>query len=121
MLNNTLIKTRHRNVAMGGIKSIFYGDVAQLLPVNPKEEPICKSGLFRYSRKYCLMEPVTQTEAGFIEILNKVRLCQFDESVIKYINSRAVLKSDIPNKSLRLYTTRQRVTAANSKDSDAMS
>ena len=67
------------------------------------------------------MEPVRQTEADFFEILNKVRLCYFDESVIKYINSRAVMKSDIPNKSLRLYITRQRVNAANSKDFDSMS
>ena len=72
MLNNTLIKTTNRNAAMGGIKSIFFGDLAQLLPVNQKEEPIWKSGLFRYSGKYCLMEPVRQTEAGFIEILNKL-------------------------------------------------
>lgn len=121
MLNNTLIKATNRDVAMGGIKSIFFGDLAQLLPVNQKEEPIWKSELFRYSAKYCLMEPVRQTEAGFIEILNKVRLCQFDESVIKYINSRAVLKRDISNRSLRLYTTRQRVNTANSKDFDAMS
>ncbi|OBZ65064.1 hypothetical protein A0J61_11944 [Choanephora cucurbitarum] len=87
---------------MGGIKSIFFGDLAQLLP-------------------YCLMEPVRQTEADFVEILNEVRLCHSDESVIKSINSRAVMKSDIPNKLLRLYTTRQRVNAANSKDFDSMS
>ena len=72
MLNNTPIKATNRNVAMGGIKSIFFEDLAQLLPVNQKEEPIWKSGLFRYSGKYCLMEPVRRTEAGFIEILNKL-------------------------------------------------
>ena len=31
------------------------------------------------------------------------------------------MKSDIPNKSLSLYITRQRVNAANSKDFDSMS
>ena len=102
MLSNTLIKATNRNVAMGGVKTIFFGDLAQLLPVNQNEKPIWESGIFRYSGKYCLMEPVRQTESAFIEILNKVRLCHFDESVIKFINSRTVMKADLPNKSLRL-------------------
>lgn len=120
ILNNTLVKATNRNVAMGGVKTLFFGDLAQLLPVNKNELPIWESGMFRASGKYCLFEPVRQSEANFIDILNKVRVCDFDKSVIKFINSRTVAKCDLPNRSLRLYTTRKNVNTANSKDFDYM-
>lgn len=120
ILNETLIKATSRNVAMGGIKTLFFGDLAQLLPAGSQDTPIWRSGFFKYSAKYSLSAPIRQLEANFVDILNKVRVCEFDEDVIRFINRRTFKKDELPNKCLRLYTTRKLVRTANTKDFDAM-
>lgn len=120
ILNETLIKATSRNVAMGGIKTLFFGDLAQLLPASNKETPIWRSGFFQHSLKYSLSQPVRQVEVEFVDILNKVRLCDFDEDVVRFINRRTFKKDEIPSKCLRLYTTRKMVRTANTKDFDSL-
>jgi hypothetical protein len=39
-INNALLKTTQRTTIMGGVKTIFLGDVAQLLPIQQKEGKI---------------------------------------------------------------------------------
>lgn len=51
-----------------------------------------------------------------ISVLNKVRVSKFDEDVITFINSRTVLKNDLSQNCLRLYTTRSNVDRANLKE-----
>ncbi|KAG1441761.1 hypothetical protein G6F55_013156 [Rhizopus delemar] len=101
---------------MGGIKTIFFGDVAQLLPIQQKEGQIWESEIFNAVPRYSLHKPVRQQDERFIDILNRVRNYQFDESVIAFINERTVHKSQLPLSCLRLYTTRERVVSANEKD-----
>ncbi|KAG1034822.1 hypothetical protein G6F43_013342 [Rhizopus delemar] len=103
---------------MGGIKTVFFGDIAQLLPVNKNEGNIWESEIFNSVNRYALSQPVRQRDSNFVNILNKVRLCDFDESVIRFINERTVHKSELPMQCLRLYTTRELVRKANEKDYD---
>ncbi|KAI8053655.1 uncharacterized protein B0P05DRAFT_581801 [Gilbertella persicaria] len=90
---------------MGDINTVFFGDLVQLLLVSRDDKPIGEPKTFCFSGKYRLIEPARQTEAIFIKVLNNERVCQFKTSVIKYANSRAVLK-----------TIRKLVNTANSKD-----
>lgn len=115
-VNEALIKTTQRSTIMGGIKTVFFGDIAQLLPIQKTEGLIWESEIYSASNKYSLIEPVRQKETAFIDILDKVRNYIFDESVIQFINKRTINKSNLPLFCLRLYTTRERVRLANEKD-----
>ena len=116
IMNDALIRTTQRAAAMGGIKTVFFGDVAQLLPVCINEGLIWESAVYNYSTKFTLYTPIRQVDQVLINVLNKVRVCNYDEEVIKFINSRTVLKSDLPANCLRLYTTRKNVDRANIKE-----
>ncbi|KAG1050278.1 hypothetical protein G6F43_007437 [Rhizopus delemar] len=100
----------------GWYQACFFGDVAQLLPIQQKEGKVWESEIFNAVPRYSLHNPVRQQDERFIEILNKVRNYQFDESVVAFINERSVHMSQLPLSCLRLYTTRQRVASANEKD-----
>lgn len=115
-INEALIKTTQRAVTMGGIKTIFFGDIAQLLPVQRNEGSIWESEIFNVANRYSLIDPVRQTDANFIQILNKVRNYIFDQEVVEFINERTVHKSELPLSCLRLYPTRERVRQANERD-----
>lgn len=116
IMNDALIRTTQRAAAMGGIKTIFFGDVAQLLPVRIDEGLIWESPLYNYSTKFTLHTPIRQVDPILIDVLNKVRVNNFNEDVIKFINSRTILKKDLPSNCLRLYTTRVNVDRANIKE-----
>lgn len=72
--------------------------------------------LFNHSSKLSLYMPIRQVDQVLIDVLNKVRACRFDEDNIRFINERAVHKSDISPSCLRLYATRKNVNKANSKE-----
>lgn len=115
-LNEILIKTTQRSSIMGGVKTIFFGDIAQLPPIKEEEGMIWNSAIFNTVNRYHLSQPVRQQDEYFIEVLNKTRVYDFDESVIKFINDRTVHKSNLPVQCLRLYTTRELVRKANKKE-----
>lgn len=115
-INEALIKSTQRSSIMGGVKTIFFGDIAQLLPVQKHEGTMWQSEIYNSVNRYNLADPIRQKEIRFIEILDKVRLYNFDQSVIEFINERTILKSNLPVYCLRLYTTRNRVRTANEKD-----
>lgn len=115
-MNDALIRTTQRATAMGGIKTIFFGDVAQLLPVKIKEGLVWESQLYNYSSKFSLHTPIRQVDQRLIDVLNNVRVSNFDETVIRFINERTVHKNDVPSNCLRLYTVRTNVDRANSKE-----
>lgn len=115
-MNDALIRTTQRSVVMGGIKTLFFGDVAQLPPVNASEGSIWESGIYNYASKFSLEVPIRQVDQDLINVLNKVRMCVFDEEVIKYINARTFASSSLPPNCLRLYTTRENVQRANKKE-----
>lgn len=116
VMNDALIRTTQRAAAMGGVKTIFFGDVAQLLPVRTNEGLIWETLLYNYSAKFSLHAPIRQVDQALINVLNKVRVCNFDEDVIAFINARTVLKRELPENCLRLYTTRSNVDRANLKE-----
>ncbi|KAG2191493.1 hypothetical protein INT47_013068 [Mucor saturninus] len=115
-VSEALIKTTQRSSSMGGIKTVFFGDIAQLLPVQKMEGLIWESEIYTISNRYNLIEPVRQKETAFVEILEKVRNYNFDEAVIQFINKRTIHKNNLPQYCLRLYTTRERVRLSNEKD-----
>ncbi|KAG1047019.1 hypothetical protein G6F43_010515 [Rhizopus delemar] len=63
-----------------------------------------------------LHDPVRQQDEHFIDILNKVRNYELDESMVLFLNERSFHESQVPVSCLRHYTTRQRVARANEKD-----
>ncbi|KAI8636520.1 hypothetical protein BD408DRAFT_407104 [Parasitella parasitica] len=101
---------------MGGVRTIFFGDIAQLLPVRKNESTIWRTAVFNTVNRYDLIEPVRQKDPEFVRILNKVRLGYFDEDVVVFMNERTVLKRNLPLNCLRLYTTREAVDKTNKKD-----
>ncbi|KAL0140629.1 hypothetical protein V8B55DRAFT_1564047 [Mucor lusitanicus] len=113
--NDALVKTTNRPSIMGGIKTIFFGDIAQLLPCT-EEFTIWRTAIYNTVNRYNLTQSVRQKDPLFIAILNKVRLDYFDEDVVQFINSRTVLKKDLPMNCLRLYTTREGMHNANKTD-----
>ncbi|KAG1637987.1 hypothetical protein G6F44_009149 [Rhizopus delemar] len=116
MANITRAQLPERAAAMGGIKTIFFGNVAQLLPVRIDEGLTWDTPLYNFSAKFSLHTPIRQVDQKLINILSKVRVCNFDEDVVKFINSRTVSKSDIPANCLHLYPTRNNVDRANIKE-----
>ncbi|KAG1461974.1 hypothetical protein G6F55_003251 [Rhizopus delemar] len=114
-INDALVKTTQRATIMGGVKAVFFGDAAQLLPIQQKEGKVWESEIFNAVLRYSLHDLVRQQDESFMETLNKVRNYQFDESVVAFINERSVHKPQLPLSCLRLYTTRQRVASANEK------
>ncbi|KAG1373041.1 hypothetical protein G6F61_010518 [Rhizopus arrhizus] len=95
---------------MGGIKTFFFGDGVQLLPFQQKEGKIWKSEIFNTVLCYSLQNPVRQQGVCFIDIHNKVRNYESDESVVSFLNERSFHKSQVPLSCLRLYMTRQSYT-----------
>lgn len=116
VVNEALIKTTQRATIMGGVKTIFFGDIAQLLPIQKKEGTLWNTKIFNSVCRFHLVKPVRQQDESFIQILNKVRICNFDRSVIKFINDHTVLKRCLPMSCLRLYTTLELVRKANERD-----
>lgn len=62
VMNDALIRTTQRATGMGGIKTIFFGDVAQLLPVRISEGLIWETPLYNFSAKFSLHKPIRQID-----------------------------------------------------------
>ncbi|CEG73074.1 hypothetical protein RMATCC62417_08524 [Rhizopus microsporus] len=91
-------------------------DGIRQLPVNKNKGTIWESENFSSVNRYHLRQLVRQQDLNFITILNKVRICNFDESAVRFIDERTVHKFDLLLQCLRLYTTRELVHKANEKD-----
>ncbi|KAG1166553.1 hypothetical protein G6F36_012900 [Rhizopus arrhizus] len=116
LINDALAKTTQRTTIMGNIKTFFIGDGAQLLPFHQKEGKIWESEILNAVPHYSLQEPVRQQHEHFIDILNKMRNYELDESMVLFLNERSFHESQLPLSCLRLYTTRQMVARAIEKD-----
>lgn len=60
IMNDALIGTNQGAAAMGGIKTIFFGNVAQLLPVRIDEGLTWDTPLYNFSAKFSLHTPIRQ-------------------------------------------------------------
>ncbi|ORE14820.1 hypothetical protein BCV71DRAFT_245575 [Rhizopus microsporus] len=69
--------------------------IVQQLSVNKNKGTIWESEIFSSVNRYHLRELVRQQGLNFITIPNKVRICNFDESVVIFIDERTVHKSDL--------------------------
>ncbi|RCH96380.1 hypothetical protein CU097_010382 [Rhizopus azygosporus] len=69
---------------------------------------VMNDALIRTTQRATAMD----VDQNLISVLNKVRVSKFDEDVITFINSRTVLKNNLSQKCLRLYTTRSNVDRA---------
>lgn len=122
-INSALLKTTTRNTAMGGMRTIFFGDFAQLPPVlknltlqQAKQESLWKSTIYNHSNRYNLVDPIRQRDPIFVEILEFVRIAKFNTRVANFIISRTVSKNELPLNCLRLYTERKYAEKANTQD-----
>ncbi|CEG78615.1 hypothetical protein RMATCC62417_13193 [Rhizopus microsporus] len=59
---------------MGSIKTIFFGDLAQLLPVRINEGLIWETPLYTFSVKFSLYTPIRQVNQNLISVLSKARV-----------------------------------------------
>lgn len=73
-INDALIKTTNRFSIMGGVKIIFFGDIAQFLPPEKGESMIWRMVAFNNVNRYDLIRSVRQEDEAFISVLNKVML-----------------------------------------------
>lgn len=73
-INDALIKTTNRFSIMGGVKIIFFGDIAQFLPPEKGESMIWRMVTFNNVNRYDLIRSVRQEDEAFISVLNKVML-----------------------------------------------
>jgi hypothetical protein len=104
-----------RNSLFAGVETIFFGDFAQLPPVDPTHSAgaFYQSEIFKRATKLVLTEPQRQRDPDFIRILNKVRVYDLDKEVTEFIFSRMVDAKDIPVDAVRLYSTNDMVDQAN--------
>lgn len=73
-INDALIKTTNRFSIMGCVKTIFFGDIAQLLPPEKGESMMWRMAIFNNVNRYDLIRSVRQKDEAFISVLNKVML-----------------------------------------------
>lgn len=104
-LSNALQRTLQNNYDFGHATVIFFGDMAQLPPVNHTsgfffEHPAIKAGT-----TFLLKTPQRQNhdDVQFIDFLNNIRLGQFNAGVIRFINANHRTNATIPDNFLRLY------------------
>jgi len=91
------------NKLFGGKQLIFVGDVFQLPPISAEDiegirfEDIYKSEYFFDSHAYKKLIPKyfelkishrQKDDLGFVELLDKIRVCQIDDNVLNKINER---------------------------------
>ncbi|CAO3613965.1 unnamed protein product [Mucor fragilis] len=91
-LSSALIQTTGRNMPFGGMATIFFGDVGQLLP-EKKYGNVWDSRLFLQEPKYALRQNMRQQDdPNFITILNKIRRLDIedDTDVVDFIMSRVI-------------------------------
>lgn len=122
-INSALLKTTVRNSPMGGIRTVFFGDFAQLPPVlknyslqRAREESLWKNPIYQFSNKYTLVDYIRQRDESFLQVLELVRTGMYNERVAAFIISRTVLKRDLPLNCLRLYVERELAERNNDDD-----
>jgi hypothetical protein len=66
---------------MGGMRTILFGDFAQLPPVlkgfnikQAREEALWNSQIYNLFNRYNLVDPIRQRDSSFVEILKSVRI-----------------------------------------------
>ena len=102
-IDDVLRRYRDRNKPFGGVQLLMIGDLHQLPPIVKDEEWYLlrdhyQTMYFFGSRALRHTEPVSielkhiyrQSDTTFIELLNKVRNNQIDDSVLEVLNSRYV-------------------------------
>jgi hypothetical protein len=119
-ISSALLKTTRRNTAMGGMRTIFFGDFAQLAPVlkhmseeKARKESLWHSSIYNLCHRYTLSDPIRQRDSSFLEILEFVMTGNYNKKVADFIISRVVHKRDLPINCLRLYTERKFAENAN--------
>lgn len=122
-INSALLKTTVRNSPMGGIRTVFFGDFAQLPPVlknyrlqDARAESLWRNPIYMHSNRYTLTDYIRQTDASFLQILGKIRAGDYDQEMTSFIISRTVSKKDLPLNCLRLYVDREQAEENNEKD-----
>jgi ATP-dependent exoDNAse (exonuclease V) alpha subunit len=106
-ISAAFVRVMHRNKLFGGVPFIFFGDVAQLLPINKAERYIWHSRIFIYSMKYSLKISMRQQgNLAFQKILEQIRNADFEDGeVLQFIYSRSRAKSQLPTNTVRLYVS----------------
>lgn len=103
----------------GGISVLLFGDLYQLMPVlrNDMDKPVYEAhdlwALFGFIE---LTKNMRQSDAVFVEHLNKIRVGDVDTKTLAYFNKFRVLTfKQTPDEVLRLFSTRAKVKETNKK------
>jgi hypothetical protein len=105
-----------KNSVFGRVEAVFFGDFAQLPPVeanNQENGKFYNSEIFQRATKFVLKKHIRQTDPVFISILSQVRLYQFNNTVCDFIMCRMVPYNHIPHNVFKLFAKHDRVDAAN--------
>ena len=94
-MNNYLSAVRRNNKCFGGIQIILVGDMFQLEPVSGS--CIVESSLFdgNIFKLITFTNPFRQTNLTFLNILNNIRLCNYNKEVIDWITNNSIDEKDI--------------------------
>lgn len=94
-MNKYLSIVRKNSALFGGIQIILVGDIFQLEPVEGKS--IIKSELFDLNlfKLITFTIPFRQDEEVFLNILNKIRIGNYDSSIINWIKSKSISNENL--------------------------
>ncbi len=118
-LNNMdkyLSTVRRNNKPFGGVQLILVGDMFQLEPVEGKS--IIHSELFKNNKikLITLTVPFRQNEKSFLNILNKVRIGNYDSEILNWIKSKNVSNNELKiEDAVYLLSTNKEVNYFNDK------
>jgi ATP-dependent DNA helicase PIF1 len=93
-ISNALCLVKRSSTAFGGLPTIFFGDLAQLLPFSDDGSPVSlpmSSTIFSSLSVQHVYHPCRQTDVHFFEVLSMIRQNKLDNSlVIDALSSRIV-------------------------------
>lgn len=117
-LSNELQGVTENMIPFGGFKTIFFGDLAQLPPINVGNSFFFKSPLLKYAKFYRLKTPQRQAQqdTDFIKFLTLLRVGDFHSNnkfLLNFILNRVTPESRVPSNALHLFSTREEVNRYN--------
>lgn len=114
-MSNALQRIIQQGEDFSGATIIFFGDLAQLSPINLAEGYFFQN---RFIHNAVMTELRTQQrqdpeETDFIAFLQQLRKNKFDAPAVRYIQSHHFLERDIPASALRLFPDNHDTDATN--------
>lgn len=129
-INKSLQFNRKNQIPFGGVQIVLIGDLFQLPPViseardileelYPEGQFFFNSNIF-YNTKFEIFEfskIFRQSEKKFVNLLNKIRICEIENNELNEINRRVISNEDIyPENTIILCPTNAKVDEINEEN-----